>query len=159
LLYELLTGSTPLTRQRVKQAAFAEVLRLIKEEEPPRPSTRLTQSNESLASLAVQRRTEPRKLGAQVRGELDWSVMRALEKDRTRRYETANGFARDVERYLADEPVEACPPSAAYRVRKFVRKHRGPVLLAAALLAALAVGIVCTALGLAQAQAERQRAE
>ena len=96
-----------------------EMLRRIKEEEPPRPSTRLSDSAEALASISAQRQTEPAQLAKLVRGELDWIVMKCLEKDRTRRYETASGLARDVQRYLDDEPVEACPPSAAYRLRKF----------------------------------------
>src|SRR5262249_57700397 len=111
LLYELLTGSTPLARQRFKDAPFGEILRIIKEEEPPRPSTRLSASGETLASIAANRHTEPAKLTKLVKGELDWIVMKTLEKDRNRRYETANGFALDVQRYLADEPVQACPPS------------------------------------------------
>jgi len=98
-------------------------LRIIREEEPQKPSTRLSGSAE-LPSIAANRRTEPHKLGKLVRGELDWVVMKSLEKDRVRRYETANGLARDLQRYLADEPVEACPPSAGYRLRKFARKHR-----------------------------------
>jgi tetratricopeptide (TPR) repeat protein len=141
LLYEPLTGTTPLTRQRLKQMAFMETLRLIREEEPPRPSTRLSGS-EVLPSIAANRRTEPTKLGKLVRGELDWIVMRALEKDRSRRYETANGLARDIERYLADEPVEACPPSAAYRLRKFARKNKKVLTTAAAFVGLLGVGIV-----------------
>src|SRR4029077_18231346 len=124
LLYELLTGTTPLERAKLHQAGYAEILRRIKEEEPPKPSTRLSASKETLASIAARRRTEPAKLAKLVRGELDWIVMKALEKDRTRRYETANGLARDVERYLGDEPVEAGPPGAGYRLKKFVRKHR-----------------------------------
>ena len=124
LLYELLTGSTPLTHKRLKEAAYAEMLRMIREEEPPKPSTRLSDSGEALASISANRSTEPAKLTKLVRGELDWIVMKALEKDRNRRYETANGFAADVQRYLADEPVQACPPSAGYRLRKFVRKNR-----------------------------------
>jgi serine/threonine protein kinase len=120
LLYELLTGSTPLTKKRVKEAALLEVLRVIREEEPPRPSTRLS-STEELPSVAAQRHTEPAKLTRLVRGELDWIVMKALEKDRNRRYETANAFAADVQRYLNDEPVLACPPSVWYQFRKFVR--------------------------------------
>jgi WD40 repeat protein/serine/threonine protein kinase len=127
LLYELLTGSTPLDRKRLKEVGYAELLRLIRQKEPPRPSTRLVQSQESLAILAEQRRTEPAKLTREVRGELDWIVMKCLEKDRTRRYETANSLARDIERYLHDEPVEACPPSAGYRLRKFLRRNKGPV--------------------------------
>src|SRR5262249_37816749 len=123
LLYELLTGTTPLERQRLRAAAFDELLRLIKEEEPPKPSTRLSTSG-SLAAVAAARKTEPAKLSRLLRGEVDWIVMKCLEKDRSRRYETANGLARDVQRYLNDEAVEACPPSAGYRVRKFARKHR-----------------------------------
>jgi serine/threonine protein kinase/tetratricopeptide (TPR) repeat protein len=142
LLYELLTGSTPLDRKRLRQAAFTEMLRIIKEEEPPKPSTRLTQSRESLASLAAQRRTEPAKLTREVRGELDWIVMKALEKDRTRRYETANGLAHDVERYLHDEPVAACPPSAGYRLRKYARKHRAAFVTAAGFAGLLLLGTV-----------------
>src|SRR5271157_1275105 len=118
LLYELLTGSTPLTHKRVREAAYAEVLRLIKEEEPPRPSTRLSDSGAALASISAQRHMEPAKLTKLMRGELDWIVMKCLEKDRNRRYETANGLASDVQRYLADEPVQAGPPSARYRLKK-----------------------------------------
>ncbi|MFL5327279.1 MAG: tetratricopeptide repeat protein [Gemmataceae bacterium] len=132
LLYELLTGSTPLDRKRLKEAAFAEMLRIIKEVEPPKPSTRLTDLQDSLATLAAQRRTEPGKLTKAMRGELDWIVMKCLEKDRTRRYETANGLGRDIERYLSDEPVEAGPPSAAYKVRKFVRRHQVAIYTASA---------------------------
>src|SRR5262245_5500488 len=124
LLYELLTGSTPLTRKRVKEAPLLEVLRVIREEEPPRPSTRLSESKDTLPSISAQRQTDPAKLTKLVRGELDWIVMKALEKDRNRRYETANGFAMDVQRYLADEPVQACPPSAWYRFRKFTRRNK-----------------------------------
>ncbi|HZT82944.1 MAG TPA: serine/threonine-protein kinase, partial [Gemmataceae bacterium] len=104
LLYELLTGTTPLERKRLKEAAVLEVLRIIREEEPPRPSTRLSESKDSLPSISAQRQTEPGRLTKLVRQELDWIVMKALEKDRNRRYETANGFARDIQRYLADEP-------------------------------------------------------
>jgi serine/threonine protein kinase/tetratricopeptide (TPR) repeat protein len=140
LLYELLTGTTPLGRNRLREAAFAEVLRLIREEEPPRPSTRLSESREALTSVAAHRRSDPGRLTKEVRGELDWIAMRCLEKDRTRRYETASGLARDVERYLADEPVEACPPSAGYRLRKFARKHRGALAAVAACALLLLAG-------------------
>jgi tetratricopeptide (TPR) repeat protein/serine/threonine protein kinase len=138
LLYELLTGSTPLDRKRLKEAALLEVLRVIREEEPPRPSTRLSTTDE-LPSVAANRGLDPRKLSGLVRGELDWIVMKALEKDRNRRYDTANGFAADVQRYLADEPVQACPPSAAYRVRKFARRHRAGLAVAGLVLFFLAV--------------------
>src|SRR5437879_5047850 len=124
LLYELLTGSTPLSHKRLKEAGYAEILRIIKEEEPPKPSTRLSDSGEALASISANRHTEPAKLTKLVKGELDWIVMKALDKDRNRRYETANDFAMDVQRYLADEPVLACPPSAGYRFGKFARRHK-----------------------------------
>jgi serine/threonine protein kinase/tetratricopeptide (TPR) repeat protein len=133
LLFELLTGSTPLTKKRVKDAAFLEILRVIREEEPPKPSTRLS-STEELPSISAQRHTEPAKLTKLVRGELDWIVMKALEKDRNRRYETANGFAMDVQRYLSDEAVLACPPSTGYRLRKFSRRNKGGLAVAALVL-------------------------
>jgi serine/threonine protein kinase/tetratricopeptide (TPR) repeat protein len=155
LLYELLTGSTPLTRQRMKEAAYAEILRMIKEDEPQKPSTRLSDSGEALASIAAQRKTEPAKLSKLVRGELDWIVMKTLEKDRNRRYETANGLAHDVENYLHDEPVQACPPSAGYRLRKFARRHRAPVLGAAVIAVLLLGGIIGTSVGLIQAERAR----
>ena len=126
LLYELLTGTTPLEKKRFKEAAWEEVRRIIREEEPPRPSARLS-STATLPSLAAGRHTEPARLTKLVRGELDWIVMKSLEKDRNRRYETANGFAADVLRHLSGEPVLAAPPSATYRLRKFMRKHRAAV--------------------------------
>src|SRR5213078_4409377 len=131
LLYELLTGSTPLTHKRMKEAAYAEILRMIKEEEPPKPSTRLSDSGEALASISANRHTEPAKLTKLVKGELDWIVMKTLEKDRNRRYETAKDFATDVQRYLNDEPVQACPPSAHYRLRKFARRNKAAIGVAA----------------------------
>ncbi|HEV3079840.1 MAG TPA: protein kinase, partial [Gemmataceae bacterium] len=139
LLYELLTGSTPLAKKRFATAAYDEIRRLIREEEPPRPSQRLSTSD-TLPSLAASRKTEPAKLSRMMRGELDWIVMKALEKDRTRRYETANGLARDIERHLADEAVEACPPSASYRLRKFARKNRAALTTAAAVTLLLLTG-------------------
>ncbi len=144
LLYELLTGTTPLERQRLRETALQELLRLIKEEEPPRPSARLSSSG-ALPSFAACCRAEPARLPQLVRGELDWIVMKCLEKDRTRRYETANGLARDVQRYLADEPVEACPPSMLYRLRKTARKHRGVLTAAAAIAALLVLGVIVSA--------------
>jgi serine/threonine protein kinase len=141
LLYELLTGGTPLERGRLKKAALLEVLRLIREHEPPRPSVRLS-SSDTLANVAALRSTEPAKLTKLVRGELDWIVMKCLEKDRDRRYETANGLARDLQRYLADEPVQACPPSAGYRLRKLARKHRTALLTAIAFAGLLIAGVV-----------------
>jgi serine/threonine protein kinase/tetratricopeptide (TPR) repeat protein len=138
LLYELLTGSTPVSKQQLKRAAFDEIRRIIREDEAQRPSNRISTS-EAAPSIAAQRHTEPAKLTKLVRGELDWIVMKAIEKDRNRRYETANGFAADLQRYLADEPVQACPPSAVYRFRKFARRNRGRLAAAAILAAALLV--------------------
>jgi len=141
LLYELLTGTTPLQRNRLKEAAFLEVLRVIREEESPRPSQRLNTTAE-LPSIAACRNIEPRKLGGLVRGELDWIVMKALEKDRNRRYETASGLATDLQHYLDDEPVQAGPPSASYRLRKFARRNRAALAMASVLaMALMAVGL------------------
>jgi serine/threonine protein kinase len=135
LLYELLAGETPFDRSRLRSAAFDELLRILREEEPPRPSLRLS-SSPSLPSIAAKRHVEPRKLGTLVRGELDWIVMKAMEKQRTRRYETASALAADVVRYLGDEPVQACPPSASYRFRKFALRNK-------AVLTAAAVALLC----------------
>jgi serine/threonine protein kinase len=123
ILYELLTGTTPLETRQFKDAAFQEILRLIKEVEPAKPSDKLSTSA-SLPSIAAQRNLEPAQLSRLVRGDLDWIVMKALEKERNRRYETANGLARDIERYFHDEPVEAGPPSVGYRIGKFVRRNK-----------------------------------
>ena len=119
---------------------------MIREVEPPRPSTRLSSSAE-LATIAAQRKLEPRRLTKLVRGDLDWIVMKALEKDRGRRYETANALAEDVQRYLHDEPVLAGPPRAGYRLRKFLRRNKGPVLAVALVMLALVGGIVGTTWG------------
>jgi serine/threonine protein kinase len=158
LLYELLTGSTPLTRQRVQEAALMEALRLVREEEPPRPSKRLS-STDALPSIAAVRGVEPAKLSRQVRGDLDWVVMKALEKDRNRRFETANGFALDIGRYLNLEPVLARPPSAGYRLRKFVQRNRRPMIAVGLVLGTLLAGIVGTTLGLVRAENQRLVAE
>src|SRR5262249_51741758 len=111
--------------------------RIIREEEPPRPSARLSTQQDRLTAVAAQRRTEPRQLLRTVRGDLDWIVMKALEKDRNRRYETASAFAADVQRYLADEPVLACPPSAGYRLRKFARRNKRALVTACVIGVAL----------------------
>ncbi|HUG66891.1 MAG TPA: protein kinase [Pirellulaceae bacterium] len=144
LLYELLTGTTPFDQKRIREAAYDELLRIIREEEPPKPSLRISTLAETLPSVAAHRKLEPKKLSALVRGELDWIVMKALEKDRVCRYETANGFAADIERYLKDEPVEACPPSAAYRFRKFARRNKALLSTAAAIGIALLLGVTGT---------------
>jgi tetratricopeptide (TPR) repeat protein len=154
ILYELLTGAVPFSRKELEQAGLAEMLRVIKEREPAKPSTKLSHSG-TLPSIAAQRQTEPKKLTALVRGELDWIVMKALEKDRGRRYETANGFAMDVQRYLAGEPVLAAPANQWYRLRKLVRRHRGAVVAAAVVLVTLLAGIAGTTWGLLRAVEER----
>jgi tetratricopeptide (TPR) repeat protein/tRNA A-37 threonylcarbamoyl transferase component Bud32 len=156
LLYELLTGGVPHAREELRSVPFAEMLWIIKEVEPPRPSMRLTCDAETLPAVAAARQTEPKKLAALVRGELDWIVMKCLEKDRNRRYETANGLATDLHRYLADEPVLAGPPSAGYRFKKLVRRNKGPAWAAAIVLLTLLAGIGGTAYGLVRAN---QRAE
>src|SRR5215469_1733949 len=133
LLYELLAGSPPFTRKELGPGGVLEMLRVIREQEPTKPSAKLSTA-EGLPTLAANRGTEPAKLARLVRGELDWIVLKALEKDRARRYETANGFALDVQRYLADEPVLACPPSVGYRLRKFARRNKGRLAVAALVL-------------------------
>jgi eukaryotic-like serine/threonine-protein kinase len=155
LLYELLTGSTPLEHDRFRAAALLEMLRVVREEEPPKPSTRLSTS-EGLPGIAANRGLEPKKLSALVHGELDWIVMKALEKDRSRRYETANGFAMDVQRYLDDETVQACPPSARYRLGKFVRRHRPELLVAGVMIFLIIAGALASGVGFFRAaRAER----
>jgi eukaryotic-like serine/threonine-protein kinase len=147
LLYELLTGTTPLERQRVKAAAWEEVKRLIREEEPPRPSTRLS-STEMLPSLAACRQTEPARLTREIRGELDWIVMKSLEKDRNRRYQSANGLAMDLQRHLTGEAILAAPPGIRYRLAKLARRHRAALTTVAAIALLLLGG---TAVSLWQA--------
>jgi serine/threonine protein kinase/tetratricopeptide (TPR) repeat protein len=162
LLYELLTGTPPFSRKELEKAGMMEMLRVIREEEPSRPSTKLSTA-QGLPTLAANRGTEPAKLARLVRGELDWIVMKALEKDRNRRYETANGFARDIQRYLADEPVEACPPSAGYKLRKFARKNRKALVTAGAFLFLLGVAALVSTWqafrALAAAAAEKEAKE
>jgi serine/threonine protein kinase/tetratricopeptide (TPR) repeat protein len=155
LLYELLTGSPPFSKKELGGGGVLELLRLIREQEPTKPSAMLSTA-EGLPTLAANRGTEPKRLTKLMRGELDWVVMRALEKDRNRRYETANAFALDLQRYLADEVVAARPPSAGYRLRKFVRRNKGPVAAAVALAVSLAVGV--GAVVAVRAQADRDRA-
>lgn len=158
LLYELLTGSTPFGRNRLHDAAFDEMLRVIREEEPEKPSTRLSTSD-GLASIAANRSLEGSRLHQAVRGELDWVVMKALEKDRDRRYESASELAADIQRYLNDEAVAACPPSAAYRFRKFARRNKGWVAAVAAVAMTLLLGVATATSGLLWALRERKAAE
>ena len=158
LLYELLTGTTPFDKQRLAKATFDELRRIIREEEPPRPSTRISTLGETLTTVSAQRQTEPGKLSTLLRGELDWIVMRALEKARGRRYETANGLARDIQRHLADEPVEACPPSRLYRVRKFARRNKAAIATTSLVAAVLVVATAVTRQAV-RARAEKRRAD
>jgi len=148
LLYELLTGTTPFDGEALRKAAFDEMRRIIREDQPPTPSTRLSSLGEAITATSARRSSDPRYLNRSVRGELDWIAMKALEKDRRRRYETANDFAADVMRYLTDRPVEACPPSARYRMRTFARRNRLALTTASVVGLALIVG---TAVSLWQA--------
>lgn len=160
LLYELLSGTTPFDRDRFKDVTFDEMRRIIREEEPPKPSARISTVGAELSTVADQRRTDPRRLQQIVTGDLDWIALKALEKDRTRRYETAASLAEDVERYLNDEPVQACPPSAAYRFRKFARRNRLALVSAGAVSAALVILTVGTSLAAVNFQdlAEKKKA-
>lgn len=157
VLYEMLTGVRPIDSRRMQQAAFTEIIRLIKEEEPLRPSTRLS-TDHSLPSLAALQQVEPHRLMFMLRGELDWIAMKCLEKDRNRRYATANGLAADLQRFLAGEAVEARPPSSAYRLTKFMRRHRGAVASAGLLLASLICGFAATSWALVRARAAERDA-
>ena len=148
LLYELLTGTTPLDRARLRQAGYDEMQRLIREEEAPLPSVRLSTMNEELTIVAQHRNSDPKRLPQMLRGELDWIVMKSLEKERSRRYESPGTFAADIERLLDHETVQACPPSRAYKLRKFVRRNRAAVFAATSLLAVVSMGIIGTTLGM-----------
>ncbi len=150
LLYELLTGSPPFSAKELQKKGLLEMLRVVREEEPPRPSTRLSTAD-ALPTLSANRGIEPKKLTGLLRNELDWIVMKALEKDRTRRYETANGFAADILRYLSGEPIAAHPPSTAYRLSKFVKRNRVQVIAAGLVVSALVAGVIGTTLGLLEA--------
>jgi serine/threonine protein kinase len=155
LLYELLTGTTPFDKDRLQAASYDEMRRIISEEEPPRPSARISTLVAALAStVAEHRRTDVRRLRQTVHGELDWIVMKCLEKDRNRRYETPNSLVRDIARYLNDEPVQACPPSMAYRLKKFVRRNK----IAAAFVLLLIVAVAALSLSNIQTRRSRQRA-
>jgi WD40 repeat protein len=142
LLYELLTGTPPLDEERLRRVGYDELRRLIREEEPPRPSTRISTLGPAAVTVSANRQSDPKQLSRFLRGELDWIVMKALEKDRSGRYETASALAADVQRYLTDAPVEACPPSALYRFHKLARRHKGALVTTTVVAAAvlLAVG-------------------
>ena len=159
LLYELLTGTTPFDIKVLLESGFAEMMRAIREDEPHKPSTRISNLGETAARTAQQRHVDVKKLGASLRGDLDWIVMKCLEKDRTRRYETATGLAADIKRHLNDEPVTASPPSAAYKLHKFVKRHRGQVIAGGIVAAVLVLGVVGTTTGMIRAIAATKRAD
>jgi eukaryotic-like serine/threonine-protein kinase len=144
LLYELLTGMTPFDKQRLRDASYDEMRRIIRDEEPQRPSTRLT-TQCRVSTIATRRQNDPHRLSRLIRGELDWIVMKALEKDRARRYATASAFAADVQRYLNDEPVSACPPRAWYRIGKLARRNKGMLLTVVLVSLALVAGTAISA--------------
>jgi WD40 repeat protein/serine/threonine protein kinase len=149
LLYELLTGTTPFDQERLKEVGFDELRRIIREEEPPKPSTRMSTLGQAATTLSNQRKSDPGRLQQLFRGELDWIVMKCVEKDRNRRYETANALAADVQRYLRDEAVEACPPAALYRLRKFARRHKGALRAATVVGLAIVLAVAALAVGTA----------
>jgi hypothetical protein len=159
-------GTTPFDKERLKEASYEELCRILREEEPAKPSTRISTLGQAATTVSVNRKSEPRRLSQLFRRELDWIVMKALEKDRNCRYETASSFAADVERYLHDEPVQACPPSAVYRLRKFARRNKVGLISASAIalvvllaLAGLAVSTTLIWQANQQLQLERGRAE
>jgi non-specific serine/threonine protein kinase/serine/threonine-protein kinase len=154
VLYELLTGTQPFDARELRTAGFDEMRRRIREEEPPKPSTKVSSLGDASRVAAERRRTDSHGLARTLRGDLDWIVMRAMEKDRTRRYGSPSELATDVRRYLRDQPVEASPPSTTYRVRKFIRRHRVGVAAGAALIALLLAGVIGTTIGLLRAQRE-----
>lgn len=159
LLYELLTGATPFDKERLRAVDFDELRRILREEEPPRPSTRVSTLGAALSTVSERRGVDARKLRDTLHGELDWIVLKALEKDRERRYDTASAFAADVQRYLNDEQVEACPPSAAYRLRKFVRRNKVALVTSGLVAAALLIGTAVSAWQTSEAIAARQLAD
>jgi serine/threonine protein kinase len=149
LLYELLTGTTPLDAERLRTAGYSEMQRIIQEEEPAKPSTRLSTLGERLTVVCQHRQTDARHLRQTIRGDLDWIVMKALEKRRDRRYETANGLAADIKRHLNNEPVVARPPSAAYKLQKAWRRNKVVFAASAAVFAALSIGFIASMWSLA----------
>ncbi|MFO0861232.1 MAG: protein kinase [Phycisphaerales bacterium] len=158
LMYELLSGSTPFDTSALARAGIAEIQRIIREEEPPKPSTRISTSGDRLPTIASCRRTEPKRLGNLVKGELDWIVMHALEKDRRRRYQTADAFAADVRRYLTGDAVQARPVSTSYKARKFVARNKALVTSLVAVAAALLLGLIVSSVGFYRAAKDRDRA-
>ena len=159
LLYELLTGSTPFDASTLRGAGYDELKRIIREVDPPKPSTRVHTLLSRGGEIAQRRRTEPALLGKLIAGDLDWIVMKAMEKDRTRRYDTAHELARDIERHLNDEPVLAGPPGALYKLSKFGRRHRVGVAAGAVVALALLVGLSLATVGLLEARQEARRSQ
>ncbi|MEQ1853932.1 MAG: serine/threonine-protein kinase, partial [Chthoniobacteraceae bacterium] len=159
ILFELLTGDTPLSAHTLRSAALDEMLRMIRESEPPRPSSRVATGTEVVRKSAITRGTEPTKLTRTLRGDLDWITLRALEKDRERRYGSAAALAADIVRHLHSEPVEAGPPSALYRFRKLVRRNRAVVTAAAGVMTALAAGLGIAAWRFAEEAKARRDAD
>ncbi|MEM7315173.1 MAG: serine/threonine-protein kinase, partial [Planctomycetota bacterium] len=159
MLYELLTGSTPLDEQTTHGKAFLQVLMDIRESDPPRPSSRLSETVDAATGISEQRGTDTKKLLQLLRGDLDWIVMKALEKDRTRRYETAAAFAEDVQRFLDNEPIEARPPTVAYRTSKFLRKYWIPASALTAVFITLVLGFAGTFFGMNSARKAAEIAE
>jgi len=158
LLYELLTGVTPIDAETVRKAGLDEMRRMIRETDPPVPSTRLRTLGDKLTEVAQRRHAEPSVLARQVHGDLDWIVGKAREKDRARRYETVNALQADIQRHLEHQPVMVGPPSVAYRTKKYVRRHRMGVALAASVTVALIVGLIFAFIGFMEAKRERDRA-
>jgi serine/threonine protein kinase/tetratricopeptide (TPR) repeat protein len=162
LLYELLTSATPFDAKELREAGYAEMQRIIRETEPLKPSTKLNTMGDALTDIAKHRQSSAALLPKLVRGDLDWIAMKTLEKDRTRRYETANELAMDIERHLGDEPVVAGPPSTVYRARKFVRRNRTLIIGVSAVLIVLIAGVIAStifAVGKVRARAVLQAVE
>jgi serine/threonine protein kinase/tetratricopeptide (TPR) repeat protein len=159
LLYELLTGATPFDSQSLRSAAYGEIQRIIREVEPPKPSTRVSTLGDAVAAVAASRRTEPGRLSPQLRGDLDWIVMRCLEKDRARRYATTDALGADLEAFLRGDPVSAVPPSTGYRVRKFVGRNKGLVAATSTIAVALVLGVIGTSTGMITAKQARSEAQ
>jgi serine/threonine protein kinase/tetratricopeptide (TPR) repeat protein len=158
LLYELLTGTTPFEPETFRKAALGEICRIVREHEPPRPSTRLsTLTDADRSNVSANRQTDPRRLSRTIHGELDWIVMKCLEKERARRYETVSALADDLMRFLTDRPVEACPPSAWYRFTKYARRNRGVMVATGLVALALIAGTSVSTWQVTRATAAERR--
>jgi non-specific serine/threonine protein kinase/serine/threonine-protein kinase len=151
ILYELLVGVLPFDPETLRSAGFGEIQRIIRESDPPKASTRFSDLANTQALIAEQRRTDPTTLVKQLKGDLDCVIMKAIEKDRMRRYDTANSLAMDIQFHLQNEPILARPPSAGYRLRKFIRRHKAGVAAAVLILLALIIGVAGLTVGLREA--------